>query len=199
MATVHELLTYWFGPLTTDGTTAEDRSDLWWGGHPDTDAQVRTRFLLDLEGAATGDRGSWAETPPGRLALVLCLDQLPRMIHRGTPRAFAFDGMARNLTREGIRRGHDRHLAPIERVFFYLPLEHAEDLVDQESSVALFEQLAAEVPDTLREEFTTYVDFARRHREVIARFGRFPHRNAILGRPSRAEELAFLATPGSSF
>src|SRR5690606_32287203 len=139
------------------------------------------------------------ETPQGRLALIILLDQFPRNMYRETPQAFAFDAKARALTLEGLQAGDDQALRPIERVFFYLPLEHAEDLALQHRCVELFETLAASLPEETRKSFDGFTDFARKHRVIVERFGRFPHRNAILGRESTDEEIAFLRTPGSSF
>ena len=136
----------------------------------------------------------------GRLALILLLDQLPRNIHRASPAAFAQDAKARDLCLRGLSLGADKALSPLARVFFYLPLEHAESREQQARSVALFEALAAEQADgPARETFEGFADFARRHQVIIQRFGRFPHRNAILGRTSTPEEAEFLQQPGSGF
>jgi uncharacterized protein (DUF924 family) len=133
------------------------------------------------------------------LALILLLDQLPRAIHRATPEAFAQDSKALKVAEQGLESGADRLLRPIERLFVYLPFEHSEDMADQDRSVQLFRDLAASVPENHRETFAGFVDYAVKHREVITRFGRFPHRNLILGRESTPEEKAFLEQPGSSF
>ena len=133
------------------------------------------------------------------MALILLLDQMPRVIHRGTPGAFAQDDKARRFADKGLASGADRLLRPIERVFFYLPFEHSEDAADQERSVELFQELAAEVPEEWKKSFDFYLDFAVRHEAIIDRFGRFPHRNAILGRESTPEEIEFLKEPGSGF
>jgi uncharacterized protein (DUF924 family) len=133
------------------------------------------------------------------LALILLLDQLPRAIHRATPAAFAQDSKARRVAGRGLESGADRLLRPIERLFIYLPFEHSEDIADQDRSVELFRELAASVPKAHLRTFAGFVDYAVRHREVIARFGRFPHRNLILGRESTPEEKAYLEQPGSSF
>lgn len=175
---------------------------LWWGKDEQTDADLRERFGSTLAAARRGELDGWAATARGRLALILVLDQLSRNIHRGSPEAFVGDPLARALTHAGLELGHDRELTPIERVFFYLPLEHSEDLAEQDQCVALFRGLAAEVAAVDPEQgerFAYYTTFADRHREIVARFGRFPHRNAVLGRASTAEELAFLTEPGSSF
>ncbi|HEY8608525.1 MAG TPA: DUF924 family protein [Noviherbaspirillum sp.] len=195
---VGSILAFWFGP-GDDATVAAARSRLWWGKDDATDRAMATRFAGCIDAAATGALDAWAATPAGRLALILLTDQFPRNIHRGTPRAFALDARARRFCMEGLTQGVDRLLRPIERVFFYLPLEHSESMPDQERAVALFAQLLADVPADQRAAFAGYHDFALRHREVVERFGRFPHRNAILGRTSTPAEIAFLQQKGSSF
>ncbi len=193
------LLDFWFGPLTGPEAFNRDRYDLWFQNGRAYDETIRDRFGDLWRRAEAGALDDWAETPQGRLALILLLDQAPRHIHRGTAAAFAQDRRAQALTLEGMARGHDRELWPIQRLFFYLPLEHAEDLALQEQSVAAFSQLRDEAPTALKEDCEGFLDYARRHREVIARFGRFPDLNVILGRDSTPEELAFLKEPGSSF
>ena len=174
------VLEWWFDEATRPSWF--ERSDAY-------DQAVAERLGGLHERARAGALDGWAVTPHGLLALVILLDQVPRNIHRGTPEAFATDAKALALARLGVDRGFDRDMGPDERLFLYLPFEHAEDLADQERSVALFRALGD----------PTYLDYAIRHREVIARFGRFPHRNVILGRASTAAERQFLEEPGSSF
>lgn len=193
MTTPDAILDFWF---PADQTRA---NQLWWGKQPELDAEIRERFGPTVHAARAGHLDAWAERARGRLALIITLDQFSRNIHRNDPEAFAGDVRARALTHEGLVRGHDRELRPIERVFFYLPLEHSEFLVDQESCVELMRRLADEVEPAQREMFAGFVDYAIKHRDIIARFGRFPHRNAVLGRVSTPEELEFLTQPGSSF
>jgi len=131
--------------------------------------------------------------------LILLTDQFPRNMYRDSPQAFAYDAKALAWCLEGLKQQFDRHLRPIERVFFYLPLEHAESLEHQERSVEKFRELLDEADERRKNVFAEYLDLAVRHRNIIARFGRFPHRNRILGRESTGEELAFLKEPGSSF
>ena len=162
----------------------------WFGGGPEFDALVRERLhALHLE-AARGDHDAWAETPEGALALMILLDQAPRNMFRGTAGAFATDAKARELARAALDRGLDQGMAEDQRAFLYLPFELSEDIEDQRLAVRLFEE---------RTQKPVYHDYARRHLAVIERFGRFPHRNGILGRPSTPEEEAFLKEPGSSF
>jgi uncharacterized protein (DUF924 family) len=197
--TRNELLTLWFGEDEDDARVGESRSDLWWGQSSETDEMLGARFGRAASAAAAGTLDHWTGSPRGRLALIILLDQVPRAIRRGTPEAFAQDGKARSVAGKGLASGADRLLRPIERVFFYLPFEHSEDPVDQELSVELFKALAAEVPDGWRAAFDNYLDFAVRHKRIVDRFGRFPHRNAILGRESTPEEIEFLKEPGSGF
>jgi len=193
------LLHFWFGTDADDAATARDKAGLWWGHSIETDELLRDQFGLVVAEAARGQLGRWGDTPRGRLALILLLDQLPRAIHRGAPEAFAQDATARQLAESGLAVGIDRLLRPIERLFFYLPFEHSEDLADQNRSVQLFRELGSSVPGSHRETFDGFLQYAIRHYEVIQRFGRFPHRNRILGRESTSEELSFLDQPGSSF
>ncbi|HHQ4938926.1 TPA: DUF924 family protein [Aeromonas veronii] len=194
------LLALWFGDEADDVLRATRQAPLWWGKSSETDALLASRFGEQAEAAAKGSLAHWADAPSGRLALILLLDQLPRNIHRGTPAAFAQDPLARDLCLKGLSIGADKSLSPLERVFFYLPLEHAESREQQARSVALFEALAAEQAGTpAQAAFAGFADFARRHQVIIERFGRFPHRNDILGRTSTQEEAAFLLQPGSGF
>ena len=194
-----QLLDFWFGGDPDDAATAAAKAELWWGHSPATDEVLQERFGAAASAAAAGVLDHWTGSPRGRLALILLLDQLPRAIRRDTAGAFAQDDAARKTAAQGLESGADRLLRPIERLFFYLPFEHSEDLEDQDRSVEFFRELALSVPEEQRPTFAGFLDYAKMHREVIARFGRFPHRNRILGRESTAEEIAFLEKPGSSF
>lgn len=194
-----ELLALWFGDNSDDSAVAAEKKELWWGHSPETDSLLREQFGTAAASAAVGILDHWTGSPRGRLALILLLDQIPRAIHRGLPEAFALDADARKVASQGLESGADRLLRPVERVFFYLPFEHSEELADQERSVELFQELAGSVPESDRETFDFFLEYAVRHHAVVARFGRFPHRNAILGRESTAEEIEFLKSPGSSF
>lgn len=193
------LLDWWFGQGTTAGEIAAEKHALWFGYRAEQDDLARERFGALCDEALHGGLEAWAENPAGWLALILLLDQLPRMIHRGTPLAFAGDGRAEQLVRDGLAHGGDVLLSPIQRVFIYLVLEHAENLSWQELAVAQFGQLRDIATVDEQPLFDDFLDYAVRHRSVIARFGRFPHRNAILGRESTEAERAFLAEPGSRF
>ena len=194
-----DLLHWWFGQGTSATEIAAEKQRLWFGYRPQQDAEARERFGALVEQALYGDLQDWAELPEGWLALVLLLDQLPRMIHRDTPRAFAGDERAQQLVRDGLAHGGDMLLSPIQRVFIYLVLEHAENLAVQDLAVAHFTALRDIAAEHEQALFRDFLDYAERHREVISRFGRFPHRNAILGRDSSDAEQSFLQQPGSSF
>lgn len=195
--TARDLLHHWFGSETDDARVADAQSALWWGREPQTDAELRARFGALVVAAAAGELAAWSLTPRGRLALILLLDQLPRAICRGSAQAFAGDPQARRLTLQALQVGADRGLRPIERVFLLMPLAHAESMSCQSLSVARFQALADEVREPWRPTFSGFVAWAERHRDLIARFGRFPQRNAILGRESTPDELRFLEGAGS--
>ncbi len=194
-----DLLDWWFGQNRTAQQIVKEKHRLWFGYKAEQDREARERFGELCEQALDGGLQEWTRSEQGWLALILLLDQLPRMIHRGTPRAFAGDQRARQLLGEGMAQGRDRLLEPLERAFIYLVLEHAENLADQDLAVAQFMALRDMAAAEERAAFDGFLDFAERHRDVIARFGRFPHRNAILGRVSSEAELGYLDQPGSGF
>jgi uncharacterized protein (DUF924 family) len=193
------VLAFWFGPPGSAAEIAGRQRTLWFGKSPANDQAVIERFSATLAAATAGQLDHWIHTPRGRLALVIVLDQFPHHIHRDQPQAFATDPQALALSLDALATNEDRQLAPIERVFLYLPLEHAESIDMQERSVSLYEQLAQEAANDERALFDNFLDYARKHLDVVARFGRFPHRNAILGRPSTPDEIEFLKQPGSRF
>ncbi|MDR5859344.1 DUF924 domain-containing protein [Halomonas eurihalina] len=161
----------------------------WFRKDPALDAEIAERFADTLEAALRGELWQWRETSQGRLAEVIVLDQFSRNIHRDTPRAFAADPVALVLAQEAVARGDDRVLEPGERAFLYMPYMHSESRVVHDEALRLFDQPGLE----------RNLEFEHRHRAILERFGRYPHRNAILGRASTPEELAFLEQPGSSF
>ncbi|WP_298184888.1 DUF924 family protein [uncultured Pseudomonas sp.] len=193
------LLDWWFGPGVTAAEVAASRTALWFAKQDQQDDQAREQFAGLVEQALAGQLQGWPREPQGWLATLLLLDQLPRMIFRNTPRAFAGDALARPLSLHGLSQGWDQQLLPIQRVFVYLVLEHAEELALQNQAVQLFSSLHQQAATAERELFAGYLDYAERHQQVIARFGRFPHRNHILARSSSREESAFLREPGSRF
>jgi len=184
------VLDFWFGPLDGHGLPSDETMRRWFDSDDAFDAEIRARFGAVLERAR--ELHGWRATPRGALALIILTDQFTRNVHRGTARAYAHDDLALAVATETIESGLDRALSPIERVFLYMPLEHAEDPDVQERSVACFHALAGEVPVPLRQRFRGFASFADSHRAVIARFGRFPHRNAVLGRTSTPEEMEYL-------
>jgi uncharacterized protein (DUF924 family) len=197
MNSANDILDYWFGQGPFDAARLTERSAFWFGGDgPEAgaarDAEIREKLEPLLARAAAGELDTWAASPRRRLALILLFDQVPRNIYRKTPKAWAFDTRALALAVEGLQLAADQALEPLERMFFYLPLEHAESPEVQDLSVDAFTRLAAEAPPQLRDflEFTR--KFAEGHREVIRQFGRFPYRNAVLGRESTAAEKAWV-------
>jgi uncharacterized protein (DUF924 family) len=191
VASAHEVLDFWFG---TDD--AVDKR--WFGGGEAFDREIGERFGATIDAALAGRLDGWAATPDGALALVVVLDQFTRNVHRGTPQAFGGDARALAVARRLIDDGAAAALPPLRRWFVLMPLEHAEDAALQDECVRRFEALLADAGPH-REAIASALDYARRHRDVIARFGRFPHRNDILGRTSTPDEVEFLRQPGSRF
>lgn len=194
--TAQAVLGFWFLP-TSDHGHSHFRAE-WFGKDDAFDAMIRTRFAAEVEAALNGQL-PLADGPEEHLAHILLLDQFTRNIFRNTPRAFAGDAQALALANGLVNQGRDLTLPPFMRWFVYLPFEHSELLVDQERAVELFTHLRADAQTLTDAAFDGALDYAIKHRNVIARFGRFPHRNAILGRLSTPEELEFLSQPGSSF
>jgi uncharacterized protein (DUF924 family) len=186
----HEVLQFWFGESPPYANRPE-----WFRKSDDFDREIERRFAPLIDAALRDELQGWAADTDSALARVIVLDQFTRNVHRNTPKAFAGDTLALAAAQAMVAAGQDRELAPVQRVFVYLPFEHAEDLAAQARSVDLFAALAADAP----EAGDGWLDYARRHQVIVARFGRFPHRNAILGRPSTPEETEFLKQPGSSF
>ena len=191
---------YWFGAERLTAEALGRRMDFWFGaGSAQADEEIRARFGELLERAAAGELAGWADGPRRRLSLIIVLDQFPRNMFRGTARAFDYDEQALALALTGMQSGADGALDFAERLFFYMPLEHAESLEAQDESVAAFRRLLAEVPPELHATFADYLRHAGEHRSIIERFGRFSHRNALLGRTSTREETEWLQEGGTSF
>lgn len=199
LAEIGDIIEFWFGRGRSATAIADEKTALWWSKNPRIDREITDRFAATSEAATNGQLDHWADSPRGLLALIISLDQFPRNIHRDTPQAFACDPIALGFAKQCAAGGAAQQLTPIERVFAYLPFEHSEQLADQQRSVALYQTLAATAAADETGLFNGYLDFARQHHDIIARFARFPHRNHILGRTSSDEELAFLEEPGSSF
>lgn len=198
MISPDDVLQYWFGDLTNPEQVPATVS-LWFKGGPEVDQEIRARFGDALEPARRGELDDWAATPRGTLALLVLLDQFPRNVYRNDPRSFASDEHARKIAGIALERDFDQAVYPVQSLFFYLPFEHSESLDDQR--VAVDETRAAHERSTgeVKKLLEGTVDYAIRHQQVIERFGRFPHRNKILGRASTPEEEEFLKQPGSSF
>lgn len=191
MSQANEILDFWFGRLE-EADYGKPRK-VWFIKNPEFDEEVRSRFLNDYQQATTGQLDDWKASPEGCLALIILLDQFPRHMFRSQPQAFATDPQALAYAKYGIQRGFDQELRPIQRQFVYLPLEHSENLATQHQCIELFSTLK-DYP-----ECASGVDYAHRHLKVIERFGRFPHRNEILGRETTPDEAEFLKQRGSSF
>lgn len=191
ISTQNRVLGFWFGELGEDGSVASEMQSRWWKKSDEFDTLCRDEFEADLKAAASGELLPPTDTARGTLAFIILCDQLSRNMYRDTPKAFATDPLALEATQRLLREGSLGELWPVERSFALMPLMHSEELSVQDQSIAEFEKLKADGKDNL--------DFAIRHRDIIVRFGRYPHRNAILGRESTPEELEFLTQPGSSF
>jgi uncharacterized protein (DUF924 family) len=187
------ILDFWLGN-NTEIKGAKSRSRLWFAASASTDSDIKQRFADSLERAIAGQLDHWRDTSRGTLALVVLLDQFSRNIFRGTVRAFAQDDMALALATDAIAKELDRDLDHIERAFLYMPFQHAEDEHAQDRSVTLYRELDARAQEPFRKATANFLQYAQEHRAIVARFGRFPHRNAILGRDSTPEEAAFLAS-----
>jgi uncharacterized protein (DUF924 family) len=190
MNRIEYLLEFWFGSAADEN---QKPRPIWFGKDPAFDHRIRSLFLGDYEQVAAGLLEAWKDSAAGCLALILLLDQFPRNMFRGTAQAFATDAAALCLARHALEHGIDQKLPSVRRMFIYLPFEHSESLEDQLCSERLFEQFRREP------HMQSSIAYAIKHRQVIERFGRFPHRNIILGRASSAEEITFLSQAGSSF
>ena len=199
MPRAQDVLLFWFGPRPYTAAQVAQRSRFWFGDSaapelvPQTDELIAERFAALHAAGAAGQLSAWESSPRRRLALIVLLDQFSRNLYRGRPGAYAQDACALSLAISGMQTGADGALDVLERLFFYMPLMHAESLDVQEESVAAFRRLRAEAPAELRDYFERTLRYAAQHREVIARFGRFPYRNRILGRADTAEEAAWLS------
>ena len=202
MADPEDILAFWFGDALTDAAVLKARGAFWYGANPQVDEEIRNRFGDLHRAAAAGDLHDWAEEAQGRLALILILDQFSRNLYRGRAEAFAADATAQALCLQGIALDHDRQLHPVHRSFFYMPLEHAEDSGLQKESVRLLGGLSAQVEGgdaALQDYLRNAADWAQEHAGIVERFGRFPHRNRVLGRTSTPQELEYLNEGGASY
>lgn len=191
MADWQEIYEFWFGAPDSDGH-GEVR-EFWFGGGPQIDREIRERFLGHYESAAAGQFGNWTSGPRSSIALIVLLDQFPRNIFRGDKRSFAADPLALEYARGLVSGPFHDELITVEKLFAYLPFEHSEDIEDQKTCLDLYRAID---PHDQKEE---WIDFAVQHYDIVERFGRFPHRNAILGRDSTPEEEAWLASSDQHF
>src|ERR1700724_1359186 len=195
---------FWFGKLPLSAGALDQRMRFWFGVEPSElrqrrDEQIRVHFGAVFEKAISGALASWADGPRRRLSLILLLDQFPRNMFRGSTRAFAHDAQALALTLSGLQSAADAALDVVERMFFYMPLQHAESPDAQDESVAAYRRLLTEAPNELRGPFTGASRSAENHRAIIERFGRFPYRNRVLGRANTPAEEEWLRKGGEQF
>jgi uncharacterized protein (DUF924 family) len=193
------ILDFWFADAAGDPARAQAREGIWFGASDEMDAEVRQRFGEAIELAARGELAPWRNAARSALALVLLFDQFPRNVWRGTPRAFAHDPQALETARASVSAGHLEQLTPIEQAFLILPYEHSESIEAQRECVRLSEQIHRAAAPEWRSLLETYIDYARQHLVLIERFGRFPHRNQVLGRESTPEERAYSSAGGANF
>ncbi len=191
-----EVLEFWFGP---EGTAPLARAEKWFKKDPAFDEEIRAKFEPSLLAATRGELEEWKHTARGRLAFIVLLDQFSRNLYRDSPKSFAQDRLALAVSLEGQALGMEKSLPHVQRVFFYIPMLHTEDLELQRRALAAYQDVASTAPPELEKYLASSIDFARKHMAVIERFGRFPHRNRILGRHSTPEELDYLAQPGAGF
>lgn len=194
-----DVLDFWFATTRSDLTALQARYRVWFGVSDAFDRDVTERFGSFIRLAADGAYRDWRNTAQGSLALILVFDQFPRNVFRGRPDAFEFDHHALDLSQSLVATGKDKELGIIERIFAYMPMQHAENLNVQRESVAVYESLCDDAGKDHREWVDSCLRYAREHRDIIEEFGRFPHRNSILGRPSTEHEIRFLADGGATF
>ena len=201
LPTPKNILDFWIGEASQSGEAAGQKNKMWFAKSPELDAEIRKRFLTLLETLAAGPLAQeWAERGAReRLAAIIVLDQFSRNIFRGSPRSFSQDMLALRLCKEGLALREDLSLSEAERIFFYLPLEHSEDVGDQSRSVEMFTALRRDAREDFQKLTESVVEYAYAHQSIIDRFGHFPHRNDVVARKSTTEEEAYLAKPGSGF
>jgi uncharacterized protein (DUF924 family) len=193
---IQAILQFWLDELDATGMCSQAQNRLWFQSRPETDREIEQRFGGDVSQALAGELNHWAEEKDGLIALVILLDQFTRNIYRGTPAAFSGDRQALALAEAAVACDADCELATVHRVFLYIPYEHAEDLQTQEAGISCFDRLLEDCHPDAREQVAGFRDYSVAHRDVIARFGRFPHRNKILDRDSTGEEITHLEQHG---
>ncbi len=196
---IEAILSFWFKEQELSAPQIDCRMDIWFGKDPVLDHEIEKVFAADVDAASSGQLDHWAAEPHGRLALIILIDQFRRNIYRNSTAAFSKDKLALKLCVEGAMEKKDKSLTPIQRVFFYMPLQHAESRKVQAKSVELYDRLAEAVSPTYRETFLTVAQFAELHKDIIDQFGRFPHRNKLLSRENTTEEEEYLAGDSPDF
>ncbi len=196
---IQNVLEFWFCNRELDSPQLDSRMDRWFGADDELDEKIRQEFGELIDQATAGQLDHWTQTPRGRLALIIILDQFRRNVYRGSAEAYAQDKLALKIAIEGTMASDHKQLDSVEQMFFFMPMQHSESLKIQEKSVGIFNALAETVPGTLHETFLAAAQFAELHRDIVAEFGRFPHRNAVLGRPNSSTEAAYLSSDNPSF
>ena len=196
---IDAILSFWFKEQELSAPQIDRRMDIWFGTDPVLDHEIEKEFGDDVAAASEGRLDHWAADPHGRLALILLIDQFRRNLYRNSAEAFSMDKLALKLCVEGAMEKKDIGLTPLQRIFFYMPLQHAESRKVQEKSVKLYNRLAEAVSPTYRETLLTVAQFAELHRDIIDQFGRFPHRNKLLNPDNTPEEDEYLATDSPDF
>ena len=196
---IEAILSFWFKEQALTAPQIDQRMEIWFNEDPVFDHEIKKDFAVEVEKASNGDLDHWGHDPLGRLALIILIDQFRRNIYRGTAKAFSRDQLALKLCVQGAMEKKDRGLTPIQKVFFYMPLQHSESRKVQAKSVELYTRRAAAVSPTLRETFLTIAHFAELHKDIIDQFGRFPYRNKLLNRQNTPEEDEYLAGDSPDF
>jgi uncharacterized protein (DUF924 family) len=197
--TPEDVLTFWFADAVGDPAKAMRRRSFWFQVDPAVDEAISRRFSSSVQRAARGELAAWEQAPRSCLALVILLDQFPRNLFRGGAEAFQYDARALEVASRGVAAGYLEQLSLVEQAFFVLPYEHSEDVAVQRAGIGLMEEIVERADPEWKPSARVSLDFARRHLQILERFGRFPHRNAALGRPSTAAEQAYLDGGGESF
>lgn len=192
MERYEEIIKFWFGRVEETVVPSENRARIWFGESPEVDAEIKKKFTEDLDLAASGKRLEWEKEPRGQLALIITLDQFSRHLYRDTPKAYAQDDYALSICTQGMEIQNDHALSLIERVFYYFPLLHSEHLGYQEKSISAYQMLVELAFPETQVIYESFFKFANHHYSIVRRFGRFPQRNAILGRESTEEEIKYL-------
>jgi len=199
MAHPDEILEFWFADALESPAKAKERGAFWFGSDPSADSLIWELYADTVTDAASGHYDDWLQTARGRLALIIVLDQFPRNIFRGTAEVYRYDPIVINLAQAGVALGQLAGMEVAEQAFFLMPYQHSEELEVQRAGVALMQAMVAEAPDEWRDSAQNFADFAVRHLDIVENYGRFPHRNRVLGRSSTEAEDRFLREGGETF